>query len=36
MVVTGWHATHIERGVEHLLDRGAYQLVLVCEPRPPA
>ncbi len=35
MVVTGWHATHIERGVEHRLDRAAYQLVLVCEPRPP-
>jgi methyltransferase (TIGR00027 family) len=34
MVVTGWHATHIERGSEHRLDRAAHQLVVVCEPRP--
>jgi methyltransferase (TIGR00027 family) len=36
LVVTGWHITHTERGPEHMLDRGAHQLVLVCEPRLPA
>jgi methyltransferase (TIGR00027 family) len=34
MVVTGWHVTHAERGHDHLLDRGAHQLVFVCEPNP--
>jgi methyltransferase (TIGR00027 family) len=35
MVVTGWHITHTELGHDHLLDRGAHQLMLVCVPRPP-
>lgn len=34
MVVTGWHVTHAEWGPDHLVDRGAHQVVLVCEPRP--
>jgi methyltransferase (TIGR00027 family) len=32
MVVTGWHVTHAEEGGRRLLDRGAHQRVLVCEP----
>ena len=32
MVVTGWHITHTETAPGRLLDRGAHQRVLVCEP----
>jgi methyltransferase (TIGR00027 family) len=31
MVVTGWHVVRTERAGEHVFDRGALQLVLVCE-----
>lgn len=34
MVVTGWHVAHTEAATGRLLDRGAHQRVLVCEPDP--